>query len=221
MIDIGLVVSKQLYLGADNGSVIQYPLDNSGTGKPTVISPHTDSPVIAIHMIGADNVMEKTEAATEDEHSKATTTSPECGDQELVAGRKSSESTTTKAKDNTDQNNSSKAFGLLRKTTRKFSKSSSNSSSRDTREPVPPLSTATTTTEEPSELFSAASSEQQRSRWEYKPQANPQFLLIVTKVSISVVLAGYNVRLFHARIEGDHQDFIIVNSRVMKGDQGK
>lgn len=178
---------------------------------------------------------EQQESQAMESHPSTSTTSPE--EESLATGRKSHESGASMSKDedgaSSKSEKSSGSMGLLRRTTRKLSKSSARAN-KDPPPPPPPLPTEDTsppsasTVESQSAEAGTTTQHTKRaphaSKWEYRPQPHPHFIVVPTSRNIATVLSGYNIRLFTAHlhdIDGCSNEDMIIHSQVMMVKKGK
>lgn len=244
IIVIGTDPSLQLFVGWDNGFVYQHDI-NSSDKPPILVSNNSTSAVIDTHVLDMQGVLQVTTATATattandpepkeqenqamESHPSTSTTSPE--EENSAVGRKSHESGASWSKDEDGASNksekSSGSMGLLRRTTRKLSKPRAN------KEPAPPLPTEDTSPPSASTIESSggesATQQSKRaphsSKWEYRPQPSPHFIVVSTSKSIATVLSGYNIRLFTSHlhdIDGCDNEDTIIHSQVMMVQNGK
>ncbi|KAI8147140.1 hypothetical protein BJV82DRAFT_508679 [Fennellomyces sp. T-0311] len=78
--------------------------------------------------------------------------------------------------------------------------------------------------DEPAELNSPSGSKRVTAgRWDYTPQPNPHYLVLVSSKSVATFLSGYNTRLFHIDLQstpGCTEQDTILQSQVMSADEG-
>lgn len=247
IINIGTEPSLQLFVGLDNGLVYQHDI-SSPDKPPILISNNSTSAVIDTHVFDIQGVLQTTakaeappsdpepkeqEGQAMESHPSTSTTSPE--EESLAAGRKSHESGASLSKDedgaSSKSEKSSGSMGLLRRTTRKLSKSSARAN-KEPPPPPPPLPTEDASPPSAStvESQSAESTTQHTkraphaSKWEYRPQPHPHFIVVSTSRNVATILSGYNIRLFTAHlhdIDGCSNEDMIIHSQVMVVKNGK